>query len=303
MLERAEIDDYNERVKEIRENMGRYRQLGYVPAFKELQTHLQERGYKACSSLICDCPVQLMTSGFYKDDQTADGLTAKCKRCNNNPAAHAAAEKRKREARVDMEAKGVKVSNSETETEAVNNCLVPLLTEAGMECLVTPEFRRADMAARRDSWTDVEDAYLQVQVKADGVYRDDGVTPKPNNTSLYKYGGGVAQFGHCMGYEHMAMIFVKSRLDNDDGGNVHRKIWVMNGSDVKKEQMAENVDGTLGPNKFKPLPAGTATEVGEALDKLVLESKKPLVSLEFICMDMERKTQRSEMLLMLACKV
>ena len=168
MLEKAQLDDYNERVKEIRDNMGEYRTLGRVPAFKELQTQLREHGYKACSSLICGCPVQLMTSGFSKDDIKADGLNTRCKKCEHNPTVSAAAEKRKREARADVDAKETVAPHMLTETGAVNNCLVPLLTEAGMECLVTPEFRRADMAARRDSWTDVEDAYLQVQVKTDG---------------------------------------------------------------------------------------------------------------------------------------
>ena len=92
---------------------------------------------------------------------------------------------------------------------------MPLHAAAGIECRVNYEFREADTIARRASWTDVPGVYLGEQVKSNGVYGKDkdGVRRrKPNNSSQYTDGGGVAQFASCTGYGTMAMIFVKSRF-------------------------------------------------------------------------------------------
>ena len=153
------------------------------------------------------------------------------------------------------------------------------------------------MAARRDSWNDVDDAYLQIQVKSDGVFCEDGVTPRPNDTTSRGV-KGRASFNSCTGYGDMAIVFVKSRLDTASG-EVQRKIWVMDGAEVQ-ETMTENIDGTLGTNRVPHLTTTSAIELDEALENLVLEAEKPLVTLNSIWMDVESESHRKEMLLMLS---
>ena len=105
---------------------------------------------------------------------------------------------------------------------------MPLHAAAGIECRVNYEFREADTIARRASWTDVPGVYLGEQVKSNGVYGKDkdGVRRrKPNNSSQYTDGGGVAQFASCTGYGTMAMIFVKSRFKDEESDEIVRTIW------------------------------------------------------------------------------
>ena len=72
------------------DGMGKYKQLGYVPAFKALQTELAAEGLKACTALSCRRPILSNKSGFSKHAGTADGLHTKCKACDHDPAAGAA---------------------------------------------------------------------------------------------------------------------------------------------------------------------------------------------------------------------
>jgi len=214
MLTKEKIEQYNAEVIELRkpENMGSRKVLGYVPEFKILLETLAEHEYKACSSLICRCPVKPIKAGFSKDKGNDDGYNSKCKACDNNPAVAAASKQQKRRATEVTDATVTTAPFMHTETEAINNCLAPLHEAAGMAHLINLEFRKADTMARRESWMAPPNFYLPEQVKADGFYRSDGVTRKPNNSSWSTDGGGRATFNDCLGYEGMVMIFVKSRF-------------------------------------------------------------------------------------------
>ena len=61
MLTKEKIEQFNAQVIEMRkpENMGSRKVLGSVPEFKALQATLAKHDFKACSSLICQCPVKL----------------------------------------------------------------------------------------------------------------------------------------------------------------------------------------------------------------------------------------------------
>ena len=307
MLTKEEIEQYNAQVIDIRENkMGKYVRLGRHPEFMAIEEKIKPHKYKACSATNCRHPVQPF-SGFFKDTGKADNLATKCRTCALNPAATAAAAKQAtRNANAAVAATVAEAPPTHTETEAINNCLVPLHAAAGIECRVNYEFREADTIARRASWTDVPGVYLGEQVKSDGVYGKDkdGVRRrKPNNSSQYTDGGGVAQFASCTGYGTMAMIFVKSRFKDEESDEIVRTIWVVDGARVTNEKLNENIDGTLGPQRFAPLPTGSAAEFGAALDALVLgEAAKPLVPLETLFRDVKHPSQRKEMLLMYACK-
>ena len=302
MLEKEEIEAFKERVIDIRENkMGTRVQLGPHPEFKAIQEELKPHGYKACSVTNCRHPVQPF-SGFSKN---GDKLQSRCKTCANNPAASAAAKQATHNSNAAVAATVPKVSQIEVESEAINNCLMPLHEEAGIKCLINYEFRRADTIARRDSWMAAPGVYLAEQVKADGLYKEDkdGVRPRKPNNSKSRDGGGVAKFSHCMGYSTMAMIFVKSRFVDATGDEIVRKLWVVDGALVTNETLHENADGTLGPQRFAPLPTGSAAEFGAAIDALVLgEAAKPLVSLETLYRDVQAPLQRKEMFFMYACK-
>ena len=305
MLTKEKIEQFNAQVIEMRkpENMGSRKVLGSVPDFKALQATLAKHDFKACSSLICQCPVKLKETGFCKSSGMADGYNTKCRACDNNPSEVAAAAKQqKRRATEVTDATVTEAPRMHTETEAIHNCLAPLHEEAGITHLVNYEFRKADTMARRESWNAPPNFYLPEQIKSDGLYRDDGVTRKPNNSSRFTDGGGVAKFGKCTGYEGMVMIFVKSRFVDATSDEIIRKIWVVDGALVTKDTLNENADGTLGPQRFEPLPTGSAAEFGAAIDTLVAEAKTPLVPLEALLRDVEHKDQRKEMLLMLACK-
>jgi len=303
MLTKEKIEQYNAEVIELRkpENMGSRKNLGRVPEFITLQVNLAEHEYKACSSLICRCPVKPIKTGFSKSSN-ADGYQSFCKACDNNPAVAAASKQQKRRATEVTDATVTTAPFMHTETEAINNCLAPLHEAAGMTHLINYEFRKADTMARRESWMAPPNFYLPEQVKSDGFYRSDGVTHKPNNSSQYTDGGGVAKFNQCKGYEGMAMIFVKSRFVDATSDEIVRTIWVVDGALVTNKQLHENIDGTLGPQRFEPLPTGSAAEFGAAIDALVAEVKTPLVPLETLLRQVEAKDQRKEMILMLACK-
>ncbi|MDA9633313.1 hypothetical protein N9S81_00070 [bacterium] len=208
-MDKEKIETLNAAVLQMRGNMGKYVQLGSHPKFIEVQEQLKLHDYKACTSLICAHPVQLLESGFY------DKHRSLCTKCEKKPAAvSAAAEQQKHDARAVVDATVTTAPSMHTETEAINNCLVPLHAAAGIKCLVNFEFRNADTMAWRGSWTDTPGVYLGQQVKSDGLYKEckeGGKVRKPNNSD-YGDGGGRASFAHCKGYEIMAMIFVKSRF-------------------------------------------------------------------------------------------
>jgi predicted adenine nucleotide alpha hydrolase (AANH) superfamily ATPase len=299
-----DVEEWNEQVLAMRKpkNMGSRKKLAYLPEFKALQSMLSKHGYKACSSLVCQSPVKQMESGFCKHRGMADGHNTKCNMCDHDPDVAAAAKQQKRRAREVTDATVGKMSQIDTETEAINNCLAPLHEAAGMKHLINYEFRKADTMARRESWMAPPNLYLPEQVKSEGVYRCDGVTRKPNNSSRTMDGGGRAVFSDCMGYESMVMIFVKSRFVDATSDEIVRKIWVVDGALMTKDTLHENIDGTLGPQRFVPLSTCSAAEFGVSIDALVTELKKPLVPLETLLRDVEAPLQRKEMLLMLACK-
>ena len=88
---------------DLRDNMGTYKELGYMPEFKRLAAECASLGLKPCSSLSCRKPIQKL-SGFCKKANSKDGLNTSCKACDKDSGAAAATRKRKREAEAAVQA-------------------------------------------------------------------------------------------------------------------------------------------------------------------------------------------------------
>ena len=166
-----------------------------------------------------------------------------CMKPENRLAQKKAKERRKEEARQVVQQRQVRRSTSETETEVIQNYLVPVLKQE-YEIEVSPEHRVSDPSARLLGMMN----YIQIQLKTDGAFHEDG-RPKPDNRSQKKGERGVATFYDALGYLLMLMIFIKTRLVD---GKLKRYIWVAKGSDIKRGTLNENADGTLGPSKILP---------------------------------------------------
>ena len=259
-VSKEQLREWRERWSAIKNDSGKYQQMGKDPEFKALREECAEKGYKPCASRACCNPVQ-RTIEFSKSDKSSDKLQSRCKACSNRTSslkeASAAARKSKRERNEEVDATVVKEATGNVEDEAVENCLVPLLRSLGRETHVNPEFRRADMGARpRERSAERGDGRMQIQVKASGAYEKDGKTAKPNNSKT-REGGGRAGFANCKGYKDMAMVFVKTR-EVVEGGETRlvRKLWITDGASVeaslansKSGTLHENADGTLGPGR------------------------------------------------------
>jgi hypothetical protein len=266
--------------------------LGASPAFKALRADCAKHKpkLKPCSSRACQSPIKPL-DGFYKDGKSNDELRTKCRNCDNDPAAARASEQRKMEHREGVEVTKTTAPPFLVEDEA-REWLLGELRERGVEATATLEFRKADVAARLPSWP--PGMWLRVQLKASGAYKENG-TPKPNDRSQPRKGGGRANFSHCDGYDGLLMVFVKSRLDAD-GETVARSVWVCDGGDdVGSHCPVEGADGTLGPNDI-------ALGSIDALVDKIEASTLPRMTLEKINLEIVLDSHRKEATLMLALR-
>eukprot|EP00966_Prymnesium_polylepis_P026045 600331-Prymnesium_polylepis.1 len=279
--------------------MGTYAGVGTMPEFKVLNEECAPFGLKPCSSLTCRVPIKLL-SEFHKDSKAKDGLQCACRDCRKDPAAMAAAsKKRKLDLGDAVEAKAARFSSIDVEDEA-REWLLPLLNALGLEARATLEFRLADLAARRSDWP--TDAWIPIQLKSDGVFKKDG-TMNPNDRSHGEKGGGRGEFNKCTGYAGMLVVFVKSRLT--EGGGTARSVWVCDGGEIDKPNMVEHMDGTLG-QRCIPLVDGAAGDTGLAAGvAAAIDAADPAWrrSWESILLEVEAEKQQCEAAGMLALRV
>ncbi|MDA9603517.1 hypothetical protein N9S30_00015 [bacterium] len=290
-MSREQKNESEERLKSIKkEAWGKRSDLGKVSAFKKLQADLAELDLKACTSWVCPHPI-LSTSQFHKKN---DCLQPRCKPCDSGEGkrARVAAGKRANMA----VANAVAASDDKFLTFDVENVasdwLIPEMATRGIELPKTNEFRTADNGARLAGSTD--DSWLQVQLKANGPFSDDGTTPLPNDRLQPRDGGGRALFSHCTGYADMLMIFVKTRIA-DAEGNRNYTAWACNGSDMTTDHPVEHTDGTLGPGRIAPITL-------YALAERIRTSTLPRVTWEHMFLDVTHVNQRKEIVLMLATR-
>ena len=241
-------------------------EFGRFAPFIKLKADCAKEGFQPCSSQACTRKV-LKLSEF-----NADGKGRKltrCTHCHHGAGAMAASEASKQAGKRQAEAvaeAGPKFSAIQVENDAreyLSAMLAALSDEAKRLLLAaTPEFRTADAGARPLASED--DAWLPIQIKADGPYHDDGKkTPKPNDTSQH---GGAAQFGHCAneGYAGMLMVFVKTRLNKE--GNLVRTIWAIPWRADMKDHQAENESNHLGQKNLNITPL---SDVGVLADLIL----------------------------------
>jgi hypothetical protein len=284
--------------KELSGNMGTYRELSRMPGFKVLKTQCAPFGLKPCSALTCRAPIKLL-SEFNQNSDRKDGRHGACRDCSNDPAAMAAASrKRKLDVEAEVEAKAARFLASGVEDEA-REWLLPLLRTLGLEARATLEFRLADLAARRSDWP--TDAWIPIQLKSNGVFKKDG-TMKPNDRSDPRDGGGRGEFRQCTGYGGMLVVFVKSRRTEGEG--TERSVWVCDGGEIEKRDMSEHINGTLGPRRIQPIDgsggdAGIAAGVAAAIDAANPAWRR---SWESINLEVEQKEHQCEAAGMLALR-
>ena len=118
----------------------------------------------------------------------------------NAAAVKEAKEKRKEEARRVVQQQPAQRPTHETETEVIQNYLVPVLKKE-YEIEVSPEHRASDLSARLLGMIN----YIQIQLKTDGAFDKDG-RPKPDNRSQKKGDAGRAIFYDALGCEGLERI-------------------------------------------------------------------------------------------------
>jgi hypothetical protein len=288
------------RAEVLESGMGFHRQLGTVPAFKELTKECAAFGLKPCSSMACRTGVHPLVK-FAEKKSNDDKLQVRCRDCHDNgPGSRATADAskaRKRAVAEMVQTEGPKKTSGATEDEAREWFVRDVCDMAGLKSAATLEFRKADMAVRRAEWG--EDAWLPIQIKSDGKYKEDGITPKQNDSAHHTCGGGGAHFNSCLCYEGMLVVCIKTRFDSTTSTDVHI-VWVVNGDDVTKDQLNENADGTLGPGRVQPLQTDSIiAEFASIVDASVL----PRLSWETINLQVTNVKQRKEIVLMRALRV
>eukprot|EP00966_Prymnesium_polylepis_P022498 517807-Prymnesium_polylepis.1 len=139
----------------LESGMGLYKQLGCVPAYKDLTRECADVGLKPCASMACRTGVHPLVK-FGENKSKDDKLNTLCKDCNDNgPGARArveASKARKRAVAEMVEAEGPKKSTGATEDEAREWFVRNVCDMAGLTSAATLEFRTADMAVRRPAW-------------------------------------------------------------------------------------------------------------------------------------------------------
>jgi len=285
------VKEFGVLLKTIRKaTWGKLKNLGTAPAFKTLNIELATLDYKACSSWSCSDPVQ-PTSQFPKKAKSCDGLRSICKLCTTADGLLATVEASKQAGAAVADAvaaKGDKMSRVDVENVA-HDWLIFEMKQKGIEMRKNLEFRVADgggrvLGSNTDSW-------LQMQLKANGPFGNGGV-PIPNDRLIRS---GRACFSHCRkeGYKDMLMIFMKTRIAAN-GTRVYT-IWAFTGANVAKDAQNENLDGTLGIKRIKPITL-------EALAQWIRTSPLPRVAYEKMFKDVTKAGHRKEIVLMLATK-
>jgi len=260
--------------------------LGAYPAFKELQAECAAQGYKVCSSFVCPHLVRPF-AGFSADKKSKDGLLARCKACDNNPATTTAAQEQKLRVAATVKARVVQAPGYETENE-VAALLLAALPMHGIEVRLTWEFRRPDLLIRRPSWPD--GLWFCVQLKTDGVLKDDG-TAKPNDSVYRQRAGGAATFKDCTGYAGMLVLFVKTRFNAE--GELERTFWGTEKTLTGATQV-EHLGGTLGEHRLKSEPLLDLLNAHVPEDVATLKPEYALVTKEEAFWDIPDRKQRKE---------
>jgi len=289
-MSREQMNEFEVRWKSIKdEAWGKFSMLGKVKPFKKLNDELAPLDLKACTSWVCLHPIK-STTQFSKHGDSLQSFCKLCQHGGGERARIAASERAKMAVAKAVAASDDKFVPFEVENVA-NDWLIPEMATRGIELPKTGEFRRADNGARLAGST--EDSWLQVQLKSNGPYRADGKTPYPNDRSQGKE-AGKAHFADCTGYTEMLMIFVKTRIADEEGNRVYT-VWVCNGADVTTEQPHEHVDGTLGPGRVAPITL-------DALAERIKTSTLPRVTWERMFLDVTHLKARKEIVLMLATR-
>lgn len=215
---------------------------------RKLAEDALKHGLKICGSQICSKGGVVPVVNFNKDKHAlVDGLQAKCSSCNKNPVGVAEANAERKCIAGELTAvREHKASQSAVEDMA-RVLLFAALLARGVDSFAANEHRKADMGSRFASWA--EGLWSPIQIKSDGVFKEDGTTPKPNNTSASHTNSGLASFQHCMGYDkngygEMLMIFIRTRF-NPDTNEEEVRYWVCNGDDIAKSTLHELTCGDL----------------------------------------------------------
>ena len=246
--------------------------------FNTLQADCDRQGFRACASLDCPCGVWLLNEHYFSPFRNS--WRKICKTC----------QPRKGKPRT--------VANSGGVEDEAMGWLKGTLEGwfPDIEVVVLPELRHADFAVRFQDWP--EHLYLPVQLKSSGAYKSEEIL-FPNNREQ----DGRAKFQQCDGYEGLAMMFVKTRME---AGHTYRTLWWAWGEHVKTSTgndigIVEHKTGVLGSiDDPKPLPWSLDSKPPELETMLRNPGRARLQSFREIWLDVRDKSQRKEMAGMLA---
>jgi len=232
-----------EHVMHLRKNMRTYVNLGQMPEFMKLRKEASIFGLGVCSCLVCKHPVKDAREFDKSIRNEKRGLKSSCKECEKNghtKKSQMQKQKHQEQNRANVDSIEACRSGGEIEDEVMHTFLVPALSMFVTE--VMPEFRLCDLLVKYE----IMQNYIQIQLKTDGILHRNGKL-KPDNSTHKKDDAGRAMYYHVSRYNGMLVIFVKTR---EVDGVLIRYIWVANGSEITKETIHENADGTLGPQKI-----------------------------------------------------
>ena len=280
--------------------------FGQFLPFKALQEELAPTGLRPCSSLTCPFGVRGVEH-FRKDK--AESCCKACSDGEGRTARNAAFEARRNILAARVVAKNPVRNASAVEDEAA------VWLKAWLEIQwpqliveILPEFRHADIAVRLAHWVgdDGEDLWLPIQLKSNGIFKKDGVTLQPNDSTV----DGRAMFSYCTGYNGLLMVFVKTRRDVD--GSDVRRLWSCWGDEVGRdcihEGMNDGKDGRSRHTRSRGLLRVSDTQhvapvdLAAPMDLWAMMTSKPELRRPWVSLWMEigMKKQRKEVAMMLA---
>ena len=290
------------------------------PDFKSLKAACAVENKAPCSSCFTIKPC----TEFKKNSKAANSMRHCCKVCDNDPVVLAANEVRRTDTRAAKTAAMAALPSSKN-TGAVEDAFVqwmkPKLEALQFVVVVMLEFRRADLLVRRSCWP--EDTWVRLQAKADGGVQRGGRAPKPMKSRM--------QFLSCFGYGtykalELVEVVHEGRMLMLCGGKragtletlKHKEytVWCFDGMHVNTPTLHSNT-GThtrLGgirkhdPNGYRlntthgALRVCSMEEVAQRIDDTYTDPTFPKTSYLKAMLDVERSTQRKEMILMLCLR-
>ena len=150
---------------------------------------------------------------------------------------------------------------------------------------------------------------IPVQLKSNGIFKKDGVTLRPNDSTCK--GGERALFQCCAGYDGLLMVFVKTRRGAD--GSDEHTLWSCWGDEVGGNRIHEGTsDGptryNLGHTKTKGLLLVSDTQhvapvdLAAPVDLWAMLTSKPELRQSWMSlwMRVEEQNQLKEVAMMLA---